>query len=76
MDDFCVVVGKGRNCNLDTIDRLIFVPEIRQLVKPRLHLVLDPVAEGLHAGHIANFFFVLLCDPSRILFHQKVLEEA
>ena len=76
MDNLGVIVGERCHCDLDMVDRLLFVPQIGHLIQSLLHLVLNPVTEGSHARFILDAFLIgLFRSPVRVLLDQEVVEE-
>ena len=76
VDNFSIFEGKGSNCDLDMFNRIFLVAQIWQSVQPLLHLILDPVSEGLHAGDVLNALLVLPAYPFGVLFNKEVIKEA
>ena len=64
LNDLCIFERKSCDSDFYVLDRLIFKAKIRQLVKPCLHLILDPVAEGFNAGDVLDISIIsLLLSP-------------
>eukprot|EP00354_Favella_ehrenbergii_P003053 CAMPEP_0170451264 /NCGR_PEP_ID=MMETSP0123-20130129/572_1 /TAXON_ID=182087 /ORGANISM="Favella ehrenbergii, Strain Fehren 1" /LENGTH=147 /DNA_ID=CAMNT_0010712915 /DNA_START=2118 /DNA_END=2561 /DNA_ORIENTATION=+ len=65
MDDVAIFVREGGNSDSDERQRLIFVAKVGQLGQPTLHLLRDPIAEGVRSRSVP-------LSTSLLLLYQEV----
>ena len=76
MNHFAIVISESCHCDLDLFDWLVFEAEIWKQREPALHLLGDPVSEGVRPRtvHFATVALLLLKE-SLCLFVQPLIEE-